>query len=415
MIEETDNKMKSGSDSIQNEELLVEVSGLSKKFCKDLKTSLWYGVKDLVAGYSGNKNDRELRPKEFWAVKDISFTLKRGECLGLIGHNGAGKSTLLKVLNGLINPDSGKATIKGRVGALIELGAGFNPILSGRENIYNNGAVLGFSRSEIDEKLEHIIEFSELREFIDMPVQNYSSGMKVRLGFAVAAQMEPDVLIIDEVLAVGDLGFVLKCFKTIDQILPNTAIIFVSHSMPMVSRICTDIILMDKGRAQYQGKNVSQAIDLYYTRFANNQANVVFSDNTLELESAGLIQASELKGVDIVGWGEDLNIEVKFKCLVKSFPHLTLHINIMDKEQRPVALIKFSDLDFASFMQDDVVTIRLCHPKVQLSKGVYSANIAISSQEGAKYRVNSIFDFQVKHDFEVWPPFLLDSHITNLP
>lgn len=175
--------MKTNSTHIQSEsdEVLVKVEGLGKKFCKDLKTSLWYGLKDLVTGMRGNRGERQLRPKEFWAVKDVSFELRRGECLGLIGHNGAGKSTLLKVLNGLINPDAGKVTIKGRVGALIELGAGFNPILTGRENIYNNGAVLGFSRQEIDEKLNDIIAFAELEEFIDMPVQNYSSGMKVRL------------------------------------------------------------------------------------------------------------------------------------------------------------------------------------------------------------------------------------------
>ena len=130
---------------MDNNEVLVKVEGLSKKFCKDLKTSLWYGVKDLFAGVTGRHNDGALRPKEFWAVKDINFELRRGECLGLIGHNGAGKSTLLKILNGLINPDEGKVTIKGKVGALIELGAGFNAILSGRENIYNNGAVLGFT------------------------------------------------------------------------------------------------------------------------------------------------------------------------------------------------------------------------------------------------------------------------------
>ena len=238
---------------MKEKEVLVKVEGLSKKFCKDLKTSLWYGVKDLVSGIRGNSFERTLRPKEFWAIQDINFELRRGECLGLIGHNGAGKSTLLKILNGLINPDAGSVTIKGRVGALIELGAGFNPILSGRENIYNNGAVLGFTRKEIDEKLSAIIEFAELEEFIDMPVQHYSSGMNVRLGFAVAAQMEPDVLIVDEVLAVGDLGFILKCFKAIDTILPKTAVIFVSHSMPMISRICNQIILLSKGKTEFQG------------------------------------------------------------------------------------------------------------------------------------------------------------------
>ena len=189
------------------EEVLVKAENLSKKFCKDLKTSLWYGLQDLLPGRHKDREETRLRPKEFWALKDINFELRRGECLGLIGHNGAGKSTLLKILNGLINPDAGQVTMRGRVGALIELGAGFNPILTGRENIYNNGAVLGFTRKEINEKIEAIIDFAEIRDFIDMPVQNYSSGMKVRLGFSVAAQMEPDVLIIDEVLAVGDIGF----------------------------------------------------------------------------------------------------------------------------------------------------------------------------------------------------------------
>ena len=188
-------------------DVLVKVEGVSKKFCRNLKRSLWYGVKDISSELFGSTKNSQLRPKEFWAVDDVSFELKRGECLGLIGHNGAGKSTLLKMLNGLIKPDKGKITMKGRIGALIELGAGFNPILTGRENIYNNGAVLGFSKKEIDAKFDAIIEFAEIDDFIDTPVQNYSSGMKVRLGFAVAAQMEPDVLIIDEVLAVGDVGF----------------------------------------------------------------------------------------------------------------------------------------------------------------------------------------------------------------
>ena len=195
------------------QEVLVQVEGLSKKFCKSLKKSLRYGVQDLVGSIVGKQPTDTLRKDEFWALKDINFELRRGECLGLIGHNGAGKSTLLKILNGLINPDHGKVTLRGRVGALIELGAGFNPVLSGRENIYNNGAVLGFTKAEIDNKVEAIIDFAEIREFIDMPVQNYSSGMKVRLGFAVAAQMEPDVLIIDEVLAVGDVAFKMKCYK----------------------------------------------------------------------------------------------------------------------------------------------------------------------------------------------------------
>jgi lipopolysaccharide transport system ATP-binding protein len=230
--------------------------------------------------------------------------------LGLIGHNGAGKSTLLKILNGLINPDEGKVVMKGRVGALIELGAGFNPVLSGRENIYNNGAILGFTRKEIDEKLQHIIDFAELQEFIDMPVRNYSSGMKVRLGFAVAAQMEPDVLIIDEVLAVGDIGFVTKCYKTIDTILPNTALIFVSHQMPAVSRICNKIILMDKGEAKYSGHDVSKGIDQYYSRFSTNDTNIIYDDGSFELNEIEIKNSTNVDGIPQVKWNTNLTLEL---------------------------------------------------------------------------------------------------------
>ena len=399
-----------------NTDVLVKVEGLSKKFCKDLKTSLWYGVKDLITGVRGNKDERLLRPKEFWAVKDISFELKRGECLGLIGHNGAGKSTLLKILNGLINPDAGKVTIKGRVGALIELGAGFNHILSGRENIYNNGAILGFTRQEIDTKLEAIIDFAELREFIDMPVQNYSSGMKVRLGFAVAAQMEPDVLIIDEVLAVGDLGFVLKCFKTIDTILPHTAIVFVSHSMPMVSRICSQIMLMDHGTAEFQGEDVGKAIDLYYNRFAQNENNIVFDDGSLKLETIELLDTVGLvNGIPQLNWGDDLQllIELKIKIPIKLSE---FYITISDKEQRPVALLKPNDETLVLKQEGDTIKFLIKHLNMQLSKGVYSINFTALTMNTKTplLRVNSALSFQIIYDREVWPPFLLNTSFENV-
>jgi lipopolysaccharide transport system ATP-binding protein len=396
---------------MSNDEVLVKVENLSKKFCKDLKTSLWYGVKDLFSGITGRHNDGLLRPKEFWAVKDISFELRRGECLGLIGHNGAGKSTLLKILNGLINPDEGKITIKGRVGALIELGAGFNPILSGRENIYNNGAVLGFSKKEIDTKIEEIIDFSEIREFIDMPVQNYSSGMKVRLGFAIAAQMEPDVLIIDEVLAVGDLGFVLKCFKTIDEILPKTAIVFVSHSMPMVSRICTHIILMDRGISKYQGEDISKGIDIYYTRFTNNESNLIFDDGSIALD---LIELKDVHytddGVPQLNWGEDLKIHLKFLVKnLKEVPKFT--INIFDKEQRPIGILEQNTSDSGLKIVGDHIEFVVTHKGAQLSKGVYSINIAVAEDylKNPMLRMNGVLFFQVLHQEEIWQPFLLKS------
>ncbi len=395
---------------MEKNEVLVKVEGLSKKFCKDLRTSLWYGVKDLFSNFGGNRQERLLRDKEFWAVKDIDFELRRGECLGLIGHNGAGKSTLLKILNGLIKPDAGKVTIKGKVGALIELGAGFNPILSGRENIYNNGAVLGFSRREIEEKIEEIIDFAEIREFIDMPVQNYSSGMKVRLGFAVAAQMQPDVLIIDEVLAVGDLGFVLKCFKTIDAILPHTAIVFVSHSMPMVSRICSQIVLMDKGKAIFQGENVAVGIDKYYTRFSNNKSDEVYSDGSFALKEIKLLSSTVENNIDQIHWGEDFKLYLNF--IYTDFIDIPdILVIISDKEQRPVALLEKNKGLKGITQKNRNIEFTITHMSLQLSKGIYSINLALRSSRTKEpiLRINSALSFQVIHPEEIWEPFLLKS------
>ncbi|SDB21897.1 lipopolysaccharide transport system ATP-binding protein [Flavobacteriaceae bacterium MAR_2010_188] len=388
-------------------EILVQVEHLSKKFCKDLRTSLWYGLKDLYHNITGNKDERLLREKEFWALQDIDFELRRGECLGLIGHNGAGKSTLLKILNGLINPDAGRVTMKGRIGALIELGAGFNPILSGRENIYNNGAILGLSRLEIKVKFEEIVAFAELGEFIDMPVQNYSSGMKVRLGFAVAAQMQPDVLLIDEVLAVGDLGFTLKCFKTIDAILPNTAMVFVSHSMPIVSRVCTKIMLMDKGKVQYYGTDVAKGIDLYYSRFNNNDTSVLIDTNTLALIEARVTGENGPNALTPkLEWGSTLEIYFKFK-LLKGEEIPFFFFILIDKEQRPVATLNNNDENSGLILKDGFLEFKVRHEVIELSKGIYT--IDLIAQKTAKLDVTlsikNIASFQIMHESDIYPPF----------
>ena len=392
-------------------EILVKVDQVSKKFSKNLKTSLWYGFKDLFSNLKKSNNQKHLRPDEFWAVKNISFELRRGECIGLIGHNGAGKSTLLKILNGLINPDEGMVIIKGRVSALIELGAGFNPILSGRENIYNNGAVLGLSKEEIDTKIEDIIDFAEIREFIDMPVQNYSSGMKVRLGFAVASQIEPDVLIIDEVLAVGDLGFVLKCFKTIDQILPNTAIIFVSHSMPMISRICTQIILMERGDVKMQGTNVAKAIDLYYTHFSNTEKHNVLDDGSIDLIDCNILNyKSVLKDIKQIDRLDDLKINFKFKVNNPKI-NFEFFVIITDKEARPVALLESNKNRISNSNSVNKLEFSIEHKNIQLSKGLYSLSLSVRNKTTKEpvLRINEILNFQILHKNEIWEPFLLKS------
>jgi lipopolysaccharide transport system ATP-binding protein len=245
-------------------EQLIRVENVSKKFCRSLKQSLWYGLRDLGSELAGNsKFHDKLRKDEFWAVRGVSFTVERGEALGLIGHNGAGKTTLLRMLNGLIKPDAGRIEIRGRMQALIALGAGFNPVLTGRENVYVNASVLGIPKAEIDRRFDEIVEFSGLSEFIDMPVQSYSSGMVVRLGFSVAAHLEPDILLVDEVLAVGDLAFRTKCQVRIQELKKTgVAIIFVSHNLHAINHVCSRAIALEKGHVLYDGE-VEPAIDIY--------------------------------------------------------------------------------------------------------------------------------------------------------
>ena len=190
-----------------------------------------------------------------WALKDINFEIKRGEILGLIGGNGAGKSTLLKILSKIVYPTSGNISTSGKIGSLLEVGTGFHPDLTGRENVYLNGTLLGMSKKDVDYKFESIVDFSGIEKHIDTPVKRYSSGMKVRLAFAVAAHLEPEILLIDEVLAVGDADFQKKCLGKMDEISKQgRTIIFVSHSMPAILRLCTRVILLEKGKLISDGK-----------------------------------------------------------------------------------------------------------------------------------------------------------------
>ncbi|MCH4551249.1 ABC transporter ATP-binding protein [Aestuariibaculum lutulentum] len=372
--------IKSEHIETNNNDVLVRVEGVSKKFAKSLKRSLLYGVQDVFYGISRKAQDKSLRKDEFWAVNHVSFELRRGECLGLIGHNGAGKSTLLKILNGLINPDVGTVTIKGRVGALIELGAGFNPILTGRENIYNNGAILGFSKQDIDAKVEDIIDFAEVREFIDMPVQNYSSGMKVRLGFAVAAQMEPDVLIIDEVLAVGDVGFRMKCLTRIGELLQNTAVIFVSHAMPQVARIANKILLMDHGKELVGGDEVSEGIQRYYQSFQNTD-KIVGGNGLVKLKSIKILNNESKETVNTNGFVElihneaysfEINLDIDDKV-----SKYWVNYSFIDKDAKQVANL-FSLFSKSIFEDKGQVSIKSKIENFILGQGTYTIGIAIT-------------------------------------
>ena len=231
-------------------EVVISVEQVSKKFCRDLKRSLFYGIRDIATELTGGRrNSKSLRSEEFWALDKVSFQLRRREALGLVGSNGAGKSTLLRIISGLIKPDTGRVRVKGRLAPLIALGAGFNPILTGRENIYANMSVLGLTTQEIKERFDEVVDFAEIWEAIDAPVQTYSSGMAARLGFACAVYIEPDILLIDEVLAVGDIKFKMKCHQRLAQLREQgTAFILVSHNPYHVLNVCENSIYLKQGR-----------------------------------------------------------------------------------------------------------------------------------------------------------------------
>lgn len=226
----------------------VVVENLGKKFGISLRSALKYGLTDSFRRLLGGGKDTSLRQGEFWALKEVDFTLEPGDSLGIMGINGSGKTTLLRILNGTYTPDSGQAMLRGRVGALIAAGAGFSPMLTGRENIYINGTLLGMTPDEIRKKFDEIVDFAELDDFIDMPVRNYSSGMAVRLGFAVAVIGTPEILLVDEVLAVGDINFQKKCFERIDALKrEGTTILLVSHAPGAIWAVCNKGLVLHHG------------------------------------------------------------------------------------------------------------------------------------------------------------------------
>jgi lipopolysaccharide transport system ATP-binding protein len=245
-------------------DILIRVDNVSKKYCKSLRQSMLYGMQDICRNTLGlGSRSETLRNQEFWAVDNIAFDVKRGETLGLIGPNGSGKTTLLKMLNGIFWPDRGKITVNGRVGALIEVGAGFHPSLSGRENIFVNAAILGMSRREVEDSFDSIVDFADIGAFIDAPVKHYSSGMYVRLGFAVAIHCQPDILLIDEVLAVGDKDFQIKCYRKMHEIKKSgTTIILVSHNEYTIREQTEKCVYLSQGKLQYYGHS-EEAINTY--------------------------------------------------------------------------------------------------------------------------------------------------------
>ena len=384
---------------------MIEVENVSKKFCRDLKKSLWYGVKDISSDLTGRKNQKEiLRPDEFWAVRDVSFKVARGECLGLVGFNGAGKTTLLRMLNGLIKPDKGNITVRGRVAALIALGAGFDPILTGRENVYAAGALLGLSTREINDKYNAIVDFAELDKFMDTPVQNYSSGMQVRLGFAVAAQMEADVLILDEVLAVGDIGFTIKCLNHIRHISRDVGVIFVSHNMQFISLFCTRVIVLKNGKILLDSPSASEGIDQYYALVKHDV--VIYGKGEVQVLDMSLSVNGDILSEAVPAIVHGAGPIVLISILVKE-PLLGVNIivNVLDQSMTPILSIPILN------SSEEFLTLTpgkhdLSFPlgDIDLNRGKYSFTVVAQDVESSLtlMRIQGLSPFQVIAEGTYW-------------
>ncbi len=254
-------------------QIAIEFNGVWKRFKKG---EIYNSLRDLIPAITKNffsKNDRgDLQAKEFWVLKDVSFQVKKGEAVGIIGHNGAGKSTTLKLLSNILKPNKGEIRCYGKLSVLIEVSAGFHPDLTGRENVYLNGAILGMKKKEIDLKFDEIVDFSGLEEFIDTPVKRYSTGMYARLGFSVAAHMDPEILLVDEVLSVGDWAFQRKCMERMTSLFESgCTIIFVSHNLRSIASLCQKCILLDHGEVLQSGP--SEKVIKKYLSMASTHDN----------------------------------------------------------------------------------------------------------------------------------------------
>jgi len=368
----------------------IEFTNVSKKFKKGERfNSLRDAIPNLFRGAaSKNKKDKILEDKEFWAVKDVDFNIKKGEVVGIIGPNGAGKSTILKLLSRIMEPTKGSLHIEGRLSALIEVTAGFHPELTGRENVYLNGTILGMKRKEIDERFDEIVEFSGIREFIDTPVKRYSSGMFSRLGFSVAAHIDPDILLVDEVLSVGDIAFQAKCAEKMRELFNSgVTIILVSHNIALIENLCSRVILLDKGEILREGMT-EEVIPFY--------ENIIFKQREEELRQkvrgdeyrvkldnksdAEITEVSLFNGkdevVDHFSVGENFSSRIVYSTTKEiEAPVFSLEIIRADGVLCCSSNTKSSEIAVGSISGNGSVQVNF--GKLNLGPGVYAAKVSI--------------------------------------
>lgn len=308
-------------------DIALRMNSVYKRFRKGVQ---YDSLRDLIPALTGRMFRRtdlsSSDDREFWALEDISFSVEKGEAFGIVGHNGAGKSTLLKILAGILQPTRGTLEVTGRLSAILEVSAGFHPDLTGRENIFLNGTILGMTRKEIESNLDAIVDFSGLEEFIDTPVKRYSSGMFARLGFSVCAHVDPDVLVVDEVLSVGDFMFQQKCFNRMYEVMTGgTTVLFVSHNLKAVSELCNRSMLLDHGKAI--AIDETDAIIRKYTDIAPSERSN--AENLIACITAVLVDGDKFRGQEFE-IGQRIRVAVKVRAN-RPVRNLAIAIGISDE------------------------------------------------------------------------------------
>jgi lipopolysaccharide transport system ATP-binding protein len=329
-------------------------------------------------------------PETFWALKDVSFEIKQGERIGIIGRNGAGKSTLLKLLSRITEPTSGQALINGRVASLLEVGTGFHPELTGRENIFMNGAILGMSQVEIRKKFDDIVAFAEVEKFLDTPVKRYSSGMYVRLAFAVAAHLEPEILLVDEVLAVGDAQFQKKCMGKMEEVSKSEGrtILFVSHNMTAIEGMCTSGIVLENGRIKYNG-NVLDAIKLYFNTSAGPNAEKTIDLRDQKSRKPGstrvfrdiAVVTKDNIGNNIISIGEPVEFKITLDPEGKNYHACAVGLGIFNSHGMLIVPFRSVIQHQRLWSLESSKEIRVLWEDCNITPGVYKVTIAFASED----------------------------------
>lgn len=367
----------------------------------------WHKIRGKENPYLkiGDTNDRSTKGKSdyVWALQDISFEVKRGEVLGIIGKNGAGKSTLLKILSKVTAPTTGSIKCGGRIASLLEVGTGFNPELTGRENIFLNGAILGMTKKEIASKLDEIIEFSGCERYIDTPTKRYSSGMTVRLAFAVAAFLEPEILVIDEVLAVGDAEFQKKAIGKMQDISREggRTVLFVSHNMAAVKSLCTRGIVLENGRVVFDG-SVDASIDYYTENFSQTFLTLPLHkdySNRINICSFQIeVKDKIINSGAIILLGQKVKIILNF--LVKDFINdLSIAFDVIDKNGELISHLSNEDDGFHSYniKVGDLISVEIETSELLFVPGIYSINLWLGiSQTESLYEIKNFFSFTIE-------------------